>query len=37
MTGGVDEEEMEEYRRKRTMAADPMAAYLSKGGKSEAV
>lgn len=37
MTGGVNEEEMEEYRRKRTMAADPMAAYLSKGGKSEAV
>ena len=37
MIGGVDEEEMEEYRKKRTMAADPMAAYLSKGGKSEAV
>jgi pre-mRNA-processing factor SLU7 len=36
MTGGANEEEMEEYRRKRTMAADPMAAYL-KGSKSEAV
>ena len=36
MTDGVTEEEMEEYRRKRTMAADPMAAYL-KGSKSEAV
>ncbi|KAJ5025375.1 ANTH-domain-containing protein [Bipolaris maydis] len=35
MTGQVNEEEMEEYRRKRTMAADPMAAYLSKGSKSE--
>ncbi len=34
---GVNEEEMEEWRRKRTMAADPMAAYLSKGNKSEAV
>ncbi|KAF2007194.1 ANTH-domain-containing protein [Amniculicola lignicola CBS 123094] len=33
MTSGVDESEMEEYRRKRTMAADPMAAYL---GKNEA-
>ncbi|KAF2198957.1 hypothetical protein GQ43DRAFT_442902 [Delitschia confertaspora ATCC 74209] len=30
MTGGVTEEEMEEYRRKRTMANDPMAAYLGK-------
>ena len=37
MTGQVNEEEMEEYRRKRTMAADPMAAYLSKGSKSEAI
>ncbi|OAL56698.1 pre-mRNA-splicing factor SLU7 [Pyrenochaeta sp. DS3sAY3a] len=36
MTGGVNEEEMEEYRRKRTMAADPMAAYLGKGSESEA-
>ncbi|KAH8728930.1 ANTH domain-containing protein [Phaeosphaeriaceae sp. PMI808] len=31
MTDGVTEEDMEEYRRKRTMADDPMAAYLSKG------
>jgi hypothetical protein len=30
MTGGVTEEEMDEYRRKRTMANDPMAGYLSK-------
>jgi hypothetical protein len=37
MKVGITEEEMEEYRRKRTMAADPMAAYLSKGSKSEAV
>jgi pre-mRNA-processing factor SLU7 len=37
MTDGITEEDMEEYRRKRTMAADPMAAYLSKGSKSEAV
>lgn len=37
MTGGVNEEEMEEYRKRRTMAADPMAAYLTKGSKSEAV
>jgi hypothetical protein len=37
MTDGINEEEMEEYRRKRTMADDPMAAYLSKGSKSEAV
>lgn len=37
MIGGVTEEDMEEYRRKRTMAADPMAAYLAKGSKSEAV
>jgi pre-mRNA-processing factor SLU7 len=36
MTGGVNEEDLEEYRRKRTMAADPMAAYLQ-GSKSEAV
>jgi pre-mRNA-processing factor SLU7 len=36
MTGDVDEEEMEEYRRKRTMAADPMAAYL-KGNMADAV
>jgi pre-mRNA-processing factor SLU7 len=36
MTGGATDEDMEEYRRKRTMAADPMAAYL-KGSKSEAV
>ncbi|KAF1365690.1 ANTH-domain-containing protein [Lizonia empirigonia] len=28
MTDGINEEEMEEYRRKRTMAADPMVAYL---------
>ncbi|KAF2747547.1 ANTH-domain-containing protein [Sporormia fimetaria CBS 119925] len=34
MSSGVTEEEMEEYRRKRTMANDPMAAYL---GKNEAV
>jgi hypothetical protein len=37
MTDGVTEADMEEYRRKRTMAADPMGAYLSKGSKSEAV
>ena len=36
MTGDVNEEEMEEYRRKRTMAADPMAAYL-KGDMADAV
>jgi pre-mRNA-processing factor SLU7 len=36
MTGDVNEEEMEEYRRKRTMAADPMAAYLN-GSKADAV
>jgi hypothetical protein len=30
MASGVTEEEMDEYRRKRTMANDPMAAYLSK-------
>lgn len=30
MTGGPTEEEMDEYRRKRTMANDPMAAYLNK-------
>ncbi|KAF2659319.1 ANTH-domain-containing protein [Lophiostoma macrostomum CBS 122681] len=30
MTGGVTEEEMDEYRRKRTIANDPMATYLSK-------
>ncbi|RMZ72152.1 cytoskeleton assembly control sla2 [Pyrenophora seminiperda CCB06] len=35
MTGSVNEDEMEEYRRKRTMAADPMAAYLSKGNKTQ--
>ncbi|KAJ4286288.1 mRNA splicing protein [Kalmusia sp. IMI 367209] len=34
MTGGVTEEEMEEYRRKKQMAADPMASYL---GSREAV
>jgi hypothetical protein len=37
MTDGITEAEMEEYRRKRTMVADPMADYLSKGSKSEAV
>lgn len=37
MTGGVNDEDMEEYRKKRTMANDPMAAYLTKGSKSEAV
>jgi hypothetical protein len=36
MTNDVNEEEMEEYRRKRTMAADPMAAYL-KGDKTDMV
>ncbi|OAL06147.1 ANTH-domain-containing protein [Phaeosphaeriaceae sp. SRC1lsM3a] len=36
MTDGITEEQMEEYRRKRMNAADPMAAYLSKGSKSEA-
>jgi hypothetical protein len=36
MTNDVNEEEMEEYRRKRTMAADPMAAYL-KGDKADAI
>ncbi|KAF2876902.1 Pre-mRNA splicing Prp18-interacting factor-domain-containing protein [Massariosphaeria phaeospora] len=35
MSSGVTEEEMEEYRRKRQMANDPMAAYLK--SKSEAV
>lgn len=30
MASGVTEEEMDEYRRKRTMASDPMAAFLSK-------
>lgn len=30
MTSGITEEEMEEYRKKRTMAQDPMAKYLSK-------
>lgn len=30
MMNGVTEEEMEEYRRKRTVAADPMAKYLGK-------
>jgi pre-mRNA-processing factor SLU7 len=28
MKGGITEEEMEEYRRKRTTADDPMATYL---------
>lgn len=37
MTNGVTDEEMEEYRRKRTMAADPMSAYLVNGSKSEAI
>jgi hypothetical protein len=36
MTNDVNEEEMEKYRRKRTMAADPMAAYL-KGDKSDVI
>lgn len=36
MTNDVNDEEMEEYRRKRTMAADPMAAYL-KGDMADAV
>lgn len=36
MTGDVNDEEMEEYRRKRTMAADPMAAYM-KGNMADAV
>jgi pre-mRNA-processing factor SLU7 len=31
MTSGITEEEMEEYRKKRTMANDPMAVYLGKG------
>ncbi|KAF2805234.1 putative mRNA splicing protein [Mytilinidion resinicola] len=31
MKGGITEDEMEEYRRKRVTADDPMAAYLSKG------
>lgn len=35
MTDGVTEEEMDEYRKKRTMAADPMAAYLAKGSLLE--
>lgn len=30
MTGGVTEAEMEEYRRKKQLAADPMASYLGK-------
>ncbi|EHK97079.1 putative Pre-mRNA-splicing factor slu7 [Glarea lozoyensis 74030] len=30
MTGGVTEEDMDEYRRKRTAANDPMAAFLGK-------
>ena len=30
ITSGVTEEEMDEYRRKRTVANDPMAAYLGK-------
>ncbi|KAF2022179.1 pre-mRNA-splicing factor SLU7 [Aaosphaeria arxii CBS 175.79] len=30
MTNGITEEEMDEYRRKRTMANDPMAAFLGK-------
>ncbi|KAI9853657.1 MAG: mRNA splicing protein [Vezdaea acicularis] len=30
MTGGIDETEMEEYRRKRAIANDPMAAFLGK-------
>ncbi|KAF2109176.1 pre-mRNA-splicing factor SLU7 [Lophiotrema nucula] len=34
MTGGVTEEDMEEYRRTKLKANDPMAAYL---GKKEAV
>jgi pre-mRNA-processing factor SLU7 len=34
MTSGVTEEEMENYRKKKTMANDPMAAYL---GKDEVV
>jgi hypothetical protein len=37
MTDGVTEEQMEEYRRNKTSRSDPMAAYLSKGSKSEAV
>jgi pre-mRNA-processing factor SLU7 len=37
MTDGITEEEMEEYRKKRSSKGDPMAAYLSKGSKSEAV
>ncbi|KAF2132339.1 pre-mRNA-splicing factor SLU7 [Dothidotthia symphoricarpi CBS 119687] len=37
MSNGVTEEEMDEYRRKRTMAADPMAAYLAQGSKGEAI
>jgi hypothetical protein len=36
MASGADDEDMEEYRRKRTMAADPMGGYLN-GSKSEAV
>jgi pre-mRNA-processing factor SLU7 len=34
MSNGVTEEEMDDYRRKRTVANDPMAAYVN---KSEAV
>jgi pre-mRNA-processing factor SLU7 len=29
MTNGVTEDEMEQYRRKRTMAADPMASFMN--------
>jgi pre-mRNA-processing factor SLU7 len=30
MKGGISEEDMDEYRRKRTTANDPMAAFLGK-------
>jgi len=30
MKGGISEEDMDEYRRKRTAANDPMAAFLGK-------
>ena len=30
MKGGVDEEEMDAYRRKRAVADDPMAGFLGK-------
>jgi pre-mRNA-processing factor SLU7 len=30
MKGGVSEEDMDEYRRKRTAANDPMAAFIGK-------